>query len=202
MIKLKSLLFENKILVPRRSPEEREKTLIAEHYRFIQRYIREGCRGDLNLTRSPMKILPDNLTHVGGDLSLINSKIEDLNNLERIDGWLNLYECNNLKSFGKLREVKGYIDLSHTSITKIPDFIVNVNGDLGLNELEIEDLNNVERVNGTLYLSYTSNLKSLGNLKYVRGNLYLEKSNILKIMTIKDIRRQVQIGGSIIHDKI
>jgi hypothetical protein len=101
----------------------------------------------------------------------------------KIWAWGNLYECNNLKSFGKLREVKGYIDLSHTSITKIPDFIVNVNGDLGLNELEIEDLNNVERVNGTLYLSSCKNLKSLGKLKYVGGNLYLKNSNILNIMS-------------------
>jgi hypothetical protein len=197
MVKLKSLLYENKILVPRRSPEEREKTHIAEHYRIIQRYIRDGCRGSLNLAKSPIKILPDNLTHVGGHLSLYESKIEDLNNLDKVDGYLYLSVCKNLKSFGKLREVKESIFFSKTLLTKVPDFIVNVNGDLGLNELEIEDLNNVERVNGTLYLSYTSNLKSLGNLKYVRGNLYLEKSNILNIISVSDIKEKIDIGGLI-----
>jgi hypothetical protein len=197
MIKLKSLLFESKILIPRRTPKEREKTLIAEHYRIIQRYIKDGCQGNLDLRNSPIKILPDNLTHVGGHLSLYDSKIEDLNNLEKVDRSLILSVCKNLKSFGKLREVKESIFFSKTLLTKVPDFIVNVNGDLGLNELEIEDLNNVERVNGTLYLSYTSNLKSLGNLKYVRGNLYLEKSNILNIISVSDIKEKIDIGGLI-----
>jgi hypothetical protein len=197
MVKLKSLLYENKILVPRRSPEEREKTHIAEHYRIIQRYIRDGCRGSLNLAKSPIKILPDNLTHVGGSLDLYESKIEDLNNLEKVDGGLNLYECNNLKLLEKLREINRYIDLDYTSITKVPDFIVNVNGYLSLCGLKIEDLNNLEKVNGSLFLENTLNLKSLGKLKYVDNDLYLKNSNILKIMTEKEMRRQVYVKGEI-----
>jgi hypothetical protein len=197
MVKLKSLLFENKILIPRRTPEERERGLIAEQYRMIQRYIKEGCRGDLKLGKSPIKILPDNLTHVGGNLDLTYSKIEDLNNLERLNGSLYLSLCKNLKSVGKLREVNGKISLSYTSITKVPDFIVNANGELGLSGLKIEDLNNLETVNENLHLNNTSNLKSLGKLRYVGEDLYLINSNILHIMSEKEIRRQVYVKGVI-----
>jgi hypothetical protein len=197
MVKLKSLLYENKILVPRRSPEEREKTHIAEHYRIIQRYIRDGCRGSLNLAKSPIKILPDNLTHVGGHLSLYESKIEDLNNLDKVDGYLYLSVCKNLKSFGKLREVKESIFFSKTLLTKVPDFIVNVNGSCGLSGLKIEDLNNLETVRGSLYLNDTPNLKSIGKLKYVGDDLELKGSNLTKIMYEKEIRRQVRIEGNI-----
>ena len=90
MIKLKPLLFESKILVPRRTPEDREKRWIQEIYRKIQDYIKDGCRGDLDLRNTPIKILPDNLKKVGGSLWLHNSKIEDLNNLEHVDGSLGL----------------------------------------------------------------------------------------------------------------
>jgi glutamine cyclotransferase len=146
---------------------------------------------------SPIKILPDNLTHIGKTLDLRRSKIEDLNNLERVDGSINLCECNNLKSLGKLRKVGGFIDLDYTQITKMPDFIVNVNGYLSLINSKIEDLNNLERVDGTLFLNYTPNLKSLGKLKYVGMNLYLTNSSLLKTMTEEEIRKQVDIRGYI-----
>jgi hypothetical protein len=258
MIKLKPLLFENKILIPRRSPEDREKTHIAEHYRIIQKYIKDGNRGELSLYKSPIKILPDNLTRVVGELNLGHSKIEDLNNLERVRGNLylthtqylkslgklrevnfldlslssikklpetlthikgslelyqsevedlnkleivnknlNAFMCKNLKSLGKLREVDGRITLSYTQITRVPDFIVNVNGSCGLSGLKIEDLNNLETVRGSLYLNDTPNLKSIGKLKYVGDDLELKGSNLTKIMSEKEIRRQVRIEGNI-----
>jgi hypothetical protein len=197
MIKLKPLLFESKILVPRRTSEEREKTLIAGHHKIIQRYIKDGCRGKLNLSGSPIKILPDNLTHVGGDLNLHTSKIESLNNLERVDGNLNLFNSEKMKNFGKLNYVNKGICLSYTTITKIPDFIVTVNGDFKLAEVNIEDLNNLEQVNGHLDLSSCKNLKSLGKLKYVDGDLYVHNSYIRNLMTREKIRRHIDIMGMI-----
>jgi virulence-associated protein VapD len=179
MIKLKSLLSENKILVPRRTPEEREKTLIAEHYRIIQRYIKDGCQGDLILSKSPIKILPDNLTHVGGNLTLTCSKIEDLNKLKIIRGYLDLTYCKNIKSLNNLKHVDGSVYLYQSSI---------------------ETLNNLERIRGSLYLQYTDNLKSFGNLKYVSGHVYLKESNILNVMSIEDIKKQFEIKGKIRGD--
>jgi hypothetical protein len=73
-----------------------------------------------------------------------------------------------------------------------------VGGDLDLSYSEIEDLNNLEIVNGYLDLYYCKKLKSLGKLKYVASTLYLTNSNILKIMSKEDIRRRVQIKKNII----
>ena len=133
-IKLKPLLFESKILVPRRTPEEREKRWVQEIYRKIQDYIKDGSKGNLNLNDTPIKILPDNLKKVRGFLNLKNSKIEDLNNLEYVGG--NLY-------------------LRGTPIKKFPDNLKRVGGYLYLSESKIEDLNNLEYVGGNLYLYNT-----------------------------------------------
>ena len=64
-MKLKHIL-ENKILVPRRSREERAKNLAAVHYKQIQEYIKNGSEGLLNLEGTPLKTLPPNLIKVGG----------------------------------------------------------------------------------------------------------------------------------------
>jgi hypothetical protein len=206
MVKLKSLLSESKILIPRRTPEEREKTHIAEHYRIIQRYIRDGCQGGLNLRKSPIKILPDNLTHVGGNLNLDRSKIEDLNNLEEVDGYLGLYDCENLKSLGKLKRVDGFLNLYKSQIKILPDNLIRVGGELSLYDSKIEDLNNLEEVDGYLNLKLCKNLKSLGklkkvislnieysaietlnNLEYVIDSLYGTESNLRDLGKLKSV---------------
>jgi hypothetical protein len=224
MIKLKSLLFESKILIPRRTPEEREKTHIAEQYRIIQRYIRDGCQGGLYLQGSPIKVLPNNLTHVGGNLDLESSKIENLNNLEKVDGDLILNRCINLKTLGKLKEVIGDIRFLYTNTIETLENLETVggnlvlssyydpnlnfklkslgklkfvNGLLDLDNTEIKSLDNLEYVGDRLFLRNTKNLNSFGNLKKVQYNIYLKNSNILNIMTEKEIRRQVQIKGEI-----
>jgi hypothetical protein len=172
MIKLRPLIFENKILIPRRTPEERERNYIAECYKILQQYIKRKCEGELDLTRSPIKILPDNLIHAKGNLFLTNSKIEDLNNLERVDGYFGLHGCKNLKSLGKLKSVGGGMDLDFTNI---------------------ESLENLEYVGSSLYLRFTSNLKSLGKLKVVNGYLFLHNSNILNVMPEEEILKQIKV---------
>ena len=75
MIKLINLLKENnKILVPRRSPEERQKNYNIAIQKKIQQYIKDGGKGDLDLTSTPITSLPDNLK-VGGNLYLYNTQL-------------------------------------------------------------------------------------------------------------------------------
>ena len=149
MIKLKPLLFESKILVPRRTPEDREKRWIQEIYRKIQDYIKDGCRGDLELYNTPIKILPDNLKMVGGNLKLSRSKIEDLNNLEYVGGNLNL---------------------QNTPIKKLPNNLKRIEGHLNLNDSKIEDLNNLKYINGYLDLRYTP-LSRITTEKKIRSKI-------------------------------
>ena len=164
MIKLTSLINESKILVPRRSGEEREKRWIQEIYRKIQDYIKDGCRGDLDLQKTPIKILPDNLKIVGGNLKLSQSKIEDLNNLEY---------------------VAGRIDLRYTPIKKLPDNLKKVVGDLWLGGSKIEDLNNLEEVDGFLDLCNTPIKKLPDRLKKICGSLNLLRSKIEDLNNLK-----------------
>ena len=88
MIKLIDIL-ENKILVPRRSKEEREKNYSTTIQKKIQQYIKDGGQGDLDLSDTPITSLPDGL-RVGGDLNLKNSKITSLPDGLEVGGDLNL----------------------------------------------------------------------------------------------------------------
>jgi len=115
-MKLKHIL-ENKILVPRRSKEERRKNLAAIHYKQIQEYIKNGSEGDLDLRSTPLKILPPNLTRVDGNLFLTNSQITSLNNLEYVDQGLSFNDTQMI-SLGKLRYVGSSLYLRNTPISE------------------------------------------------------------------------------------
>ena len=115
MIKLLDIL-ENKILVPRRSKEERQKNYLIAVQKKVQQYIKDGGKGNLDLRDTPITSLPDNLT-VGGSLNLRNTPFTSL--------------PNNLK-------VGGTLDLTNTPISKkytreqIKQMVPNVKGDIYL----------------------------------------------------------------------
>jgi len=76
MIKLIDIL-ENKILVPRRSKEERGKNYQIALQKKVQQYMKDGGKGDLYLRNTPITSLPSGLS-VGGYLDLENTKIASL----------------------------------------------------------------------------------------------------------------------------
>jgi len=128
MIKLLDLL-ENKILVPIRSKEERQKNYLIAIQKKIQQYINGGSKKGLNLNNTPITSLPDNL-QVGGNLNLDNTKITSLPDNLQVGGNLNLNNTpitslpNNLK-------VGGDLNLYNTKITSLPDNL-QVGGGLDL----------------------------------------------------------------------
>ena len=74
-MKLTNLILEQeKILVPRRSKEERQKNYLIATQKKIQQYIKDGSKGELNLNSTPITSLPDNL-EVRGNLYLFNTPI-------------------------------------------------------------------------------------------------------------------------------
>ena len=84
MIKLINILkeVESKILVPRRTPEERQRGYLVATQKKIQQYIKDGSKGDLRLPDTKITSLPDNFK-VGGSLILSDTKITSLpDNLE------------------------------------------------------------------------------------------------------------------------
>ena len=119
MIKLISFLKEENILIPRRSSEEREKNYKISIQKKIQQYIKDGSKGDLDLTNTPITSLPDNL-EVGGGLYLSGTKITSLPDNLEVGGNLDL-SGTKITSLPNNLKVGGYLDLSGTKITSLPD---------------------------------------------------------------------------------
>ena len=124
MIKLVDLLKEdNKILIPRRSAEERQKNYVIATQKKIQQYIKDGSKGDLDLRNTPITSLPSNL-NVGGNLNLEDTPITSL------PSGLN---------------VGGYLKLSNTPITSLPSGL-KVGGDLNLRNTPLSKKYNREEI--------------------------------------------------------
>jgi hypothetical protein len=108
MIKLLDIL-ENKILVPRRSKEERAKNHQIALQKQVQQYMKDGGKGDLRLRNTPITSLPPNL-NIGDSLELYGTSITSL---------------------PPGLTVKGYLDLGYTSVASLPSDL-NVGGLLNL----------------------------------------------------------------------
>ena len=150
---IQALLEQKKILVPRRSKEERAKNYSLIVQKKIQQYIKDGSKGNLDLRGTPITSLPDNLKYVGGDLNLYKSKITSLpDNLEYVGGDLKLL---------------------NSEIKSLPDNLKHVGGDLDLTGSKIKSLPDNLKVGRSLWISFTS-IKSLPN------NLKVEKNLIIR----------------------
>jgi hypothetical protein len=121
MIKLLDILKENKtkVLVPRRSPEERQKNYQIVLQKKIQQYIKNGGKGELDLNNTPITSLPNNLS-VGGDLYLYSTKITSLPDNLQVGGGLYLNDTP-ITSLPDNLKVGGDLDLENTKITSLPD---------------------------------------------------------------------------------
>jgi hypothetical protein len=152
-----SIYYEqDSILVPRRSAEERQKNRIIAINKQIQNYIKNGSKGDLDLSNTPITKLPNGLS-VGGSLNLRNTPITKLPDDLSVDGNLNLF---------------------NTQITALPDGL-KVRGDLGLSYTPIKALPDGLSVGGDLYLYNNSLAKKYTKEQIkqmypgVKGNIYL-----------------------------
>ena len=119
----------------------------------------------------------DRLFRMNGDIDLSYSDITTLGGLVEVDGNLNLFECENLKSLGELRSVGGNLILWNCK--------------------NLQSLGELISVGGWLDLSYNKKLKSLDKLRSVGGYLYLYFTPIAETMTEDKIRKQVDIKGEI-----
>jgi len=121
MIKLVDILKEikfNKILIPRRSPEERSKNEIISTQKKIQQYLKDGSKGNLFLRDTSVTSLPANLK-VGGNLYLQKTPITSLPTNLQVEG--NLYlQKTPITSLPAGLKVGGSLDLSQTPIMSLP----------------------------------------------------------------------------------
>ena len=114
MIKLIDLIKEERILIPRRSKEDREKNYKIATQKKVQQYIKDGGKGDLDVYDTPITSLPQDLK-VGGSLYLYNTPITSLPQGLKVGGDLNL---NGIKITSLPQDLKvgGVLDLFNTPI--------------------------------------------------------------------------------------
>ena len=105
-----------KILIPRRSKEERAKNWIVETNKQIQQYIKNGSKGDLNLSNTPITSLPAGLK-VGGNLYLYDTPITSLPAGLSVGGYLDLSNTQ-ITSLPAGLIVRGHLDLYNTPLSK------------------------------------------------------------------------------------
>ena len=154
MIKLLDILRENKILVPRRSPEERQKNYQIALQKKIQQYIKDRGKGSLDLRNTPIQSLPPDL-EVRGSLILSNTSIQSLSPGLKVKGNLYLYNCKNLKSLPDDLRVRDLLDLERCkNLKSLPDGL-KVGGGLNLENTLIQSLPDDLEVGGDLNLINT-----------------------------------------------
>jgi len=108
-----------KVLVTRRSKEDRSKKAIINVNQKIQKYIKDGSRGSLDLSGTIITELPDNLKIVRGDLNLEGTQIKKLP--DGLEVSLSLYLSGTpIEILPKGLKVRS-LDLTGTSIKKLPD---------------------------------------------------------------------------------
>ena len=101
--------LSSRVLIPRRMEGRIEK--------LIQDYIKNGCKGDLDLRDASITELPPNLKKVGGSLWLNRSKITKLPDDLQVDGGLYL-DNTAITELPKGLKVGGFIDISDTPLSK------------------------------------------------------------------------------------
>ena len=185
-----------KVLVPRRSSEEREKNYRIATLKKIQEYIKNGSKGDLDLRDTPITSLPDNLTKVGGSLDLYGTKITSLPDNLTVEDTLILVNTP-ITSLSKNLKVGGNLYLLNTKITSLPDNLT-VRGKLNLWGTPITNLPNNLTVGGNLDLFYTKITELPKDLK-VRGSLNITKTPLSKQYTLTQIAQMAPgVKGNII----
>jgi hypothetical protein len=113
---------------------------------------------------------------VEGDLLLGYSFIESLGELTFVDGNLDLWYCQNIKTLGN---------------------IVGVQGNLWLGTSPIESLGNLEFVNGNFSLYNCQNIKTLGKLKRVKYVLSLANLSIESLGELEFVGEDLVIDTNI-----
>ena len=153
MIKLKDILFESTapdIFIPRRMEDRVE--------RLIKNYIRNGNKGDLDLSHRNLKELPEILKGitVDGNFYCGYNKLTTIKNNPRIVTGYFSCRSNNLTSLKGAPERVGFFDCRDNQLTSLEGAPEIAFGgfDCRFNEKEFteEDVESVCNVNGRIYV--------------------------------------------------
>jgi hypothetical protein len=138
MISLLQILKEEIELIPRKSPEERMSKYTQVLIKKIEQYIKNGSKGDLDLSRYSLDKLPDELKSVEGDLNLSNSKIKELPSGLKVKRGLNLMSSE-IEKLPNDIQIGEDLYLSNSKIKSLPDNL-KIRDNLSIEDTEIEFL--------------------------------------------------------------
>ena len=185
----------NRILIPRRAGEERLAKQRAVYQKYVQEYIKNGSKGDLDLRRAIDFTLPDGLTvdgklslfsslitklpnklHVTGSLILSFSVLTELPNDIIVGGSLHMYQAKITTIPKSMTVIEEDVFADYSLLTNVPDGFT-VKGHLSLNNTSIENLPTNLQVGEELSLKFTPlakkyNAKALKQMfKGVKGKI-------------------------------
>ena len=155
---------------------------------------------DLNFGgyRNPMEDLGE-LEYVKGNLDLsFNTKIKSLNNLKKVDGYLDL-EKSSIETLSGLTSVKLFLNLTDCENLTSLGNLNKVGRNLNLINVPITSLDNLKYVGSTLRLINCKNLTSLGKLEYVGGYLSLKGTPLAETMTKEEIADKLKMDKKNIY---
>jgi hypothetical protein len=206
---IKQIINENSndgqnIFRTRRTPDERKRNYKIAIYHQIKAYIKGGCQGDLDLSETPIEVLPNGLKRVGGNLFLSRcTSLVSLPNDLSVDGNLDLGGCKSLVNLPDGLSVSGYLYLNYcTSLVSLPDGL-SVGSGLILNSCtSLVSLPNDLSVGGFLDLYGCDSLVSLPNRLSVGGSLNLCGTPLSKRYSEEEIRKIIEDKGGNIKAKI
>ena len=171
--------FIMKDLIKKILKEETQDEYILEipNLRFIPGADLESLIGKYKTWNELLRLLNGKPFIFDDNLNLYNSYITSLGNLRSVNGYLNLFGCDQLTSLGNLQSINGYLDLSQCT--------------------QLISLGNLQSVNSYLDLIRCEELTSLGNLQSVGGFLDLRNTPISEKYSEEEIRQMVDVKGDI-----
>jgi hypothetical protein len=166
------------------------------------------------ITKLPNKINIDNIELTKTNITYIpilnkNRKAHNIelfeNKIERIEGnqefvVLSITDepINELPNDLLISDALG---ISKTGITELPKICRIFNGDVNLSNSNIENLNNVKRIEGFLKLNNTQNIRSLPKKLYIEKFLDISNSNVEYIYE-ENVGGRIFMNHSAYKDKI
>ncbi len=133
-----------------------------------------------------------------GSLILRYNSLKTLGRLYSVEGYLDLFTCENLTSLGNLTHVGEWLDLyGCKNLTSLGN-LTHVGEWLDLYGCEnLTSLGELTHVGGDLYLYNCEKLTSLGELTHVGGLLDLRGTPIAEKYSQKKIRKMIKVKGNI-----
>ena len=171
--------------------EKIDQTLPRKYHPLVEEYIKDGCKGDLDLNRSNVEELPDNLT-IDGDLRLsLCYLLRSLPKNLHVKGSLDLYGSDLIKELPTDLKLDGSLDLIGSGIKSLPSNLI-INGTLIIYSNLLARSHNLT-VTDTIKVRDSENIRSLPRCLTV-GTLYMPNAEI----ELKDLPNDLKVRDDIV----